>query len=213
MPNLRKNKKKKIILGLTGSFGSGKTTVAQCFKSLGACVLDADRVAHQYLLRGTPTYRRIVRLFGKRILGCQGRIDRAELGRIVFNDEDLLLKLNAIVHPAVKESMRRAIGACRARVVVLDVPLLIEARLQAMADRVAVVTAPRQAQIERIQKKRGLSKKEILARIRSQLPLREKVRAADFIIDNSASKKETKRQVKEIWKKLEEMWKSLTSEN
>ena len=188
------------IIGLTGSIGTGKTFVASVFRSLGAEVLDADRIAHGVIRRPTVVYRKIVRIFGPGILDSRKNIDRKKLGRIVFGDKKKLSKLNRIVHPEViRVIKKRTAGAGKGRVVVIDAPLLVEARLDRMVDALVVVTSSRKAQIDRCRKKSGLAESEVLKRIASQIPLKEKVRRADFIIDNNGTKTKTRKLVRSVW--------------
>ncbi|MBI4707056.1 MAG: dephospho-CoA kinase [Candidatus Omnitrophica bacterium] len=198
-------KQNKIILGLTGGLGSGKTTVARIFKSLGAQVIDADKLAHACLKKGSNVYQKIISVFGTRILLSNSNIDRKKLGSIVFNNCKMLRKLNSIIHPEVIRMMTDDISSSRARVVVLDVPLLIEAGLEKIADKIVVVNASRANQVERVFRKSKIKREEILKRIRCQMPLSKKAKLADFVIDNNGGLKETRRQVKQIWRR---MWKS-----
>ena len=198
-------RKKKIVLGLTGSFGTGKSSVASIFRSAGAEVIDADRIAHECLESATPSYKKIVRIFGKNILLKDGKINRPELGRMVFNNKNLLKKLNSIVHPFVVSEIKKQIKLSKEGLIVLDAPLLIEAGLKGVVDKLIVVKATQEEQIQRLLERSSLSKFEILKRIKAQIPLREKARLADFVIDNSGSISETKKQVERIRRKL---WKN-----
>lgn len=197
--------KQKFVIGVTGSFGSGKTTVARILKSYQTRIIDADKLAHSLLNPGTDTYRRIIASFGKGILKDNKRIDRRKLAGIIFDDKRLLKRLNRIVHPAVIRIIKGRIRGSRAKVIILDAPLLIEAGLRGMVDKLIVVRTSRDKQIKRIQKKTSLRKSDILKRIGYQIPLREKARLADFIIDNSGTLTETRKQVKEIRRVL---WKN-----
>lgn len=197
----QKPDRKKIVLGLTGSFGSGKTTVAGILRSCGAKIIDADRIAHRCIAPGTKTYKRICKVFGKNILKKDRSIDRVKLGGIVFGDKDLLKKLNKIIHPEVIRVIRNKIKKTKSKIIVLDAPLLLEADLRSAIDKLIVVNIKRAKQLERIQKEFSFSRQEILGRIRCQLPLALKVRLADFVIDNSGTIGETEQQVKEVWKK------------
>lgn len=199
----QKGSKKKFILGLTGTFGSGKSTCAGFFRGLGALVLDADKIAHKCIRLNKPAYKKIIRLFGGEILKKNGSIDRKKLARIVFNDTRLLARLNNIVHPEVIRDIKSEINSSKAKVIVLDVPLLIESGLTRIADKLAVVKIPRKTQIERIQNKTSLGRSDILSRIRCQLPQSAKIGLADFIIDNAGSRVRTKKQVIKIWKTLQ----------
>lgn len=198
----QKQHKKKTVLGLTGSFGSGKSTVAKIFKSYGAKVIDADLLAHECISPGKPAYKKIVKLFGRDIL-CKNRIlDRAKLGQLVFNDLGSLKKLNNIVHPEVIRQMKNQIKSAKQNLVVLDVPLLIEAGLENMVDKIIVVKITRAQQLKRIQNKTLLSEADILKRIKAQMSLSAKERLADFVIDNSGTIEETKKQAENVWRSL-----------
>ena len=191
-----------MLLGVTGSFGSGKTFVASLLRKAGAGVIDADNIAHKVILPSGAAYKRVVAIFGKGIIGRTKRIDRGKLGSIVFRDKAQLFKLVSILHPEVRKAIKSKIASYRKRIVVVDAPLLLEAGLKQAVDKVIVVTITRQEQLERLRQKTQLSTKEMLARIRGQMPLSLKVREADFIIDNSGTKEETKRQVKKVWEVL-----------
>ena len=189
------------VIGLTGSFGTGKTFVASIFKDLGAKVIDADRIAHKVIRKGTPAYVRIVKSFGKKILNKEGEIKRSELGHIVFSNKALLRRLSDIVHPYVIKEIKRSIrSAGKTDVVVVDAPLLLEARLNGLVDKLVVVKCQKRRQIERCQEKFRLQKEEILKRIASQIPIKKKTEIADLVIENSRTKSQTKEQVLKAWK-------------
>ncbi len=190
--------KRKIILGLTGSFCSGKTTVARIFRSFGAKIIDADKIAHRLIKPQTKIYKKIINTFGQGILKKSRAVDRKKLAEIVFSNKHLLKKINKIIHPEVIRVIKEKIRNSCERIIVLDAPLLIEAGLEKIVDKVIVVTITRGKQIERISKKTGLSRPEILKRIAAQIPLHIKVRLADFVIDNSATFEKTNKQVKQI---------------
>lgn len=194
--------KKKLIIGLTGSFGTGKTLVGRTFKSLGACVIDADKIARDCLKLNTKINRKIIKIFGKGLLNRDKSINRKKLADIVFNNRKLLKELNNLVHPQVIRLMKKAIKACKKNVVILDAPLLVETNLINMVDKLIVVKSSRRNQIERIKKKLGLEKSDILKRIKSQISLSDKVRLADFVIDNTGQVCATKKQVREIWRRF-----------
>ena len=194
--------KKKIVIGLTGSFGSGKSTVAGIFASLGAQVIDADRIARASINPAGGIYRKIVSSFGGGILKENGAVDRKKLAEIVFKDKDALKKLNSIIHPSVIRNIKNQIKKSNSGIVVLDAPLLFEAGLRRLVDKIVVVKIGREKQIRRLQKKTSLGRIDILKRIRAQMPLRQKIRMADFIIDNNVTKGATRKQVKEIFKKI-----------
>lgn len=200
MPRQKRNKK--IILGVTGSFGSGKTTVSVFFKTFGAKVIDADKLAHESILPKGRCYKKIIVSFGKGILRSDGTIDRPKLGSIVFGNKKLLKELSNIIHPEVIKKMENIIKKSKTKIIVLDIPLLIESGLEKLVDKLIVVKINRREQLKRIRNKTALSRKDILKRIDSQIPLRVKTRLADFIIDNSATVEETKKQTRKIMKQL-----------
>ena len=174
-------------------------------QALGAEVIDADRIAHELVLAGKPAYKEITRLFGKKILKKDGEIDRKALGRRVFCDERLLKKLDQCLHPRIIGRIKKGIRNARAKIVVLDAPLLLEAGLGKIADKLVVVTASRAKQVRRAKIKMGLEENEITGRITAQIPLEEKAAMADFIIDNDGTLNKTRRQVTQIWRLL---WKN-----
>lgn len=199
-----------MIVGLTGSFGSGKSTVAKILKSCGARIIDADAISHRVIRRGSLVYEKILKIFGSSILGKNGQIDRRKLAKIVFNDKPLLLRLNRAVQPPVVKIIRQELTAKKG-ILVLDAPLLIEAGLLRVVDKLIVVKINKKTQIARLMSHKKISRSDIIKRINAQMDLGKKVRLADFIIDNNGNIAYTKKQAKLIWKKLrleEEQWKS-----
>ena len=194
--------KKKIVVGVTGMFGSGKTTVSRVFRSLGAEVIDADRIAHRCVSSDRQTHKRIVRVFGEKILDRHGRISRKKLAGIAFHDRASLGRLNRILHPSIIRIIKKRIKRTSAKIVVLDAPLLLEAGLKTIVDKLAIVTITRARQLKRLAKRDSLTKENVFRRVKFQIPQSQKVRFADFIIDNSGSLKETRRQVTEVWRRL-----------
>lgn len=198
---------KKIVIGVTGSFGSGKSTVAGMFLSKGAKVIDADTIAHRLLQPGTGTYKEIRRQFGDRVIAADKQIDRAALARVVFNSKSLLKKLDNIVHPSVIQAIKKEIKNTKDGVIVLDAPLLLEVGLGGVVDALVVVKMRMQKQIARVENKFGMPKEDILKRIKSQIPLSVKLRLADFVIDNNGTLSNTRKQVMLIWRSLWKNWK------
>lgn len=178
-----------LTIGLTGGIASGKSTVTKMIRELGIPVIDADQIARDVVKMGEEAYNQIIQAFGQEILQEDGEIDRAKLGAIVFHNEQERKKLNAIVHPAVRRRMlaeKEAYVQKGAKTVVLDIPLLFESELTHLVDKTIVVYVDDDVQLERLMKRNGFSKEEALARIQAQMPLREKVKKADAVIDNNA---------------------------
>lgn len=196
------------VIGLTGGIGTGKSTVARMFGELGAIVIDSDQIVHELQAPGTPLLAEIAEAFGPGVLRDDGSLDRAALGARVFADPEARARLNALVHPAVgRESLRRleAARASGAALVVVDIPLLFETRLHGTASRanlgselVVVVYAPRELQIERQLARNGYDRAEAERRLDAQLPIEEKRKLADHVIDNSGSLEATRDQVREL---------------
>jgi len=203
MPRPRKDNK--IIIGLTGSFGSGKSTVAGIFAAYGARVIDADKIARAAVRRGSKVYKKIVSSFGSRVLAEGKAIDRRKLAGLVFNDPKQLKRLNAIIHPEVIRIIKAKINSIKKGVLVLDAPLLLEANLKRMLDCLVVVKISRDKQFSRLVKRTSLKRADILKRIKSQISQKMKLRFADFIINNSGSLANTRKQVAQIRRKL---WKN-----
>ncbi len=192
------------VIGVTGSFGSGKSTVAGMFRRRGAPVFDADQEIQALLAgRGAATAARaVVKAFGRGILSS-GFIDRLKLAALVFDDQQQLKVLTDILHPFVR---RRALEFLRRHkaenLLVMDVPLLIESGWNRLVDVVVVVKASRRQQLERLRRRSGMTRTQALKRIRLQMPLREKIKFADYVVDNSGSQSDTHKQVALISKVL-----------
>ncbi len=203
-----------MIIGLTGGIASGKSTVARLFKKKGALVLDADKIkivfnsewfekiAHRVIEPAGKAYQKIVSYFGPAILNRDHRINRHRLANIVFFSPAKLKKLNSFIHPEVIKIIRTEAKKWQEkRVIVIDAPLLIETGLHKEADRVVVVICPVHIQIKRLRKRNRISKREAMMRIRQQMPLRDKVKSADEVIDGELSLKNLRKRVEQIWEK------------
>ncbi|MCY9783000.1 dephospho-CoA kinase [Nocardiopsis sp. EMB25] len=194
-----------LTVGLTGGIGSGKSAVSAELARLGATVIDADAIAREVVEPGTEGLAAVVAEFGEGVLAPDGRLDRARLGEIVFADEERLARLNAIVHPRVGERsaelMERA-RAAGARVVVYDVPLLVENDLGSLYDVVVVVDTPDGTRVERVAADRGMPRDQVWARIRAQADRETRLAAADLVVDNSGTREELAARVAEVWKEL-----------
>ena len=192
------------LIGLTGGAGSGKSTVAAMLRELGAATVDADEATHAVYAPGTEGFDAVVKEFGEEYVR-EGAIDRARLGAFVFTDPDALRRLNEIVHPLVRQWMAEKTAeavANGADVVIQDVPLLFENRLQGLFSATVLVYARPQTQLRRLVEQRGLASDRALAILAAQMPIEEKRRLADYFIDNDGTRDETRRQVKEVWTKV-----------
>lgn len=185
-----------IIAGLTGGIATGKSTVAGFLRQAGAVIIDADRIAREVVRQGLPAWRRIVDTFGREILREDGEIHRERLGGLIFHDAARKEILNRIVHPFVFETMADEMEAVRradpGAVVIQDIPLLFESGMEGELPRIIVVYVPESVQLVRLMRRNHLSEAEAMARIRSQIPIEEKKRRADILIDNSGTLAETR---------------------
>jgi len=190
-----------LVIGLTGGIASGKSTVSSILTGKGMTVVDADVEARLAVEKGEEAFDEIIAYFGTSILQDDGTIDRAKLGSIIFHDEANRLKLNSIVHPAVRKRMNKkkdeAIKSGE-KIVVLDIPLLFESKLTYMVDKTLLVYVDEETQLQRLMKRNQLSEEDAIARIKSQMPLNDKKELADAIINNNGTIEETKVQLDEI---------------
>ncbi|MBF0483719.1 MAG: dephospho-CoA kinase [Candidatus Omnitrophica bacterium] len=194
-----------FVIGITGSLSTGKSTVASMLAHKAKGInLNADQIARRSLSKNGKSFSGVVKLFGKGILSA-GSIDRKKLAKIVFVDPKKLKALEKIVHPVVDQEIRAVLKAANKTnsVIVLDVPLLFEAKLDKVCDLVVVVTAKVNEQIKRSGKNLGLSELEAKNRIAAQMPLMEKIRRADVQIDNNKTLNQLRVQVEKLWKKIQ----------
>ncbi|VAW35155.1 Dephospho-CoA kinase [hydrothermal vent metagenome] len=189
-----------IVAGLTGGVASGKSLVAEKLAQLGAVVIDADLIAREVLRPGEPAFDEVAEYFGKEVLTDNNEVDRKKLGAVIFNDKEKREALNRITHPRIRERMMARLARLRSdhtedserrKVVVLDIPLLIESELEDKVDCVIVVYADEETRLRRLIKRDSLTKEEARARIAAQIPLKEKLKAADYIIDNNGERSKT----------------------
>ncbi len=193
------------VIGLTGGIGSGKSTVVGFLAELGAVIIDADKVGHEAFEPDTELWREVVAAFGSQILAPTGDIDRKKLGEVVFGNPGSLARLNQIMHPRMYDMVKAQIEEYRQQgvgVVVLEAPLLLEAGWTSLVDEVWITAASESTVLRRLQEKVGLSRKQALARIRSQLSSEERIEQADVIIDTDCSLDEVQARVGELWQKL-----------
>jgi len=194
-----------VIVGLTGSVGTGKSTVTNFFKELGAYIIDWDELARQVTHPHSKAWKEIVEYFGKGILNDDLTMNRRRLADIVFVDKEKVTKLNQIVHPEVFREDERITNEIKSldpdAMIIKDIPLLFEVASPVSVDKVVVVSASEQTQLRRLEE-RGMSPDDARNRIKSQLPLEKKIKSADFVINNDGPPEETKRQVEEIYSLL-----------
>lgn len=195
-----------MVVGLTGGAATGKSLVSGELKRLGAAVVDADLIAREVLKKGTPAYRDTVRAFGDVVKLADGSIDRKALGAIVFSSPEKLALLESITHPRIREIIRRRVEELKekggAALIVVDAALLIEKGLYKEMEAVIVVHADMAAQVSRLKKRDGLSDKDAIARISAQAPAEEKLKYADYVIDNSGAPADTLNSVREVYSAL-----------
>jgi len=194
-----------IIVGLTGGVGTGKSTVTNFFRELGAYTIDWDELAREVTRPRLSAWKEIVEYFGKDFLNKDLTINRQKLAEIVFPDKEKVAKLNQIVHPEVFKEDERITNEIKSldpdALIIKDIPLLFELTRPIFLDKVVVVSASEQTQLRRLEEK-GMSREDAQSRIKSQLPLEEKIKSADFVINNDGPLEETKKQVEEIYSSL-----------
>jgi dephospho-CoA kinase len=196
-----------LIIGLTGGIACGKSTVAAMLAERGAFVVDADRIAREVVMPGEPALAEVAAVFGQAVIRDDGTLDRRKLGEIVFADPDKRKRLEAILHPAIRERMWARIRQIKAdepgRIVVADIPLLYETGQEDLYDGVIVVYVPRELQIKRLLARNPeLGEAKARERIDAQMDIERKKEKAEWVIDNSGSPESTERQVEALWREL-----------
>jgi dephospho-CoA kinase len=210
-----------LKIGLTGGIAVGKTVVGEMFVRLGAHLIQADAVSHELMQPGQPVYEEVIRRFGLGILDPDGRINRARLAQAAFGNPATgtlprVKELNEIVHPAVVERENRwmeEIGQKHPDVVaIVEAALILEAGVADRFDRLIVVTCKLEQRIQRFAGRHGISEEaaraEVSRRMAAQIPNEEKIKAADYVIDNSGSFEQTEHQVQKIWAELQKQVRS-----
>jgi dephospho-CoA kinase len=195
-----------LRVGLTGGIATGKSTVGAMFIELGCHLIDSDRITHQLLEPGQPVHAAVVKEFGEGILAANGLIDRHILGDIVFRDSAARRKLNSLVHPAVIQRQQEWLNEMESKdptgIAIVDAALMIEVGTYKNYDKVIVVTCPPETQKARLRSRSGLTDEEIETRIRSQMPIEEKVKFADLVVDTAGPLAATRDQVQRIYGEL-----------
>lgn len=190
-----------MIIGLTGSIASGKSTVSKMLEEKGYPIIDADRVARQVVEPGSETLKKIGDLFGEEVIKPDGTMDREKVGALIFSDPARRKQLNDIIHPAIRGEMLRQRSDYLAqgyRTIIMDIPLLFESKLQHFVDKILVVSVTEENQLTRLMERNGLNDKDAKARISSQLPMSVKEEGADAVIYNNGTVGETARQLERI---------------
>lgn len=192
-----------LRLGLTGGIATGKSTVAAMFVALGAHLVDTDQLARQAVAPGSPGLKTLVQAFGPGILDQEGGLDRRGLRALAFGDPQVLQRLNAIVHPLVGQLVAQELARLEALdpqgVALVDVPLLFETGWQERFAPVILVYAPAAVQVERLMARDGVDRQAAQQALAAQLPIEEKRRLAQFVVDNSGGLDETRTQVGAVW--------------
>jgi len=192
-----------MIIGLTGSIASGKSTVSQLLKDKGYAIIDADIVARLVVEPGSNTLKEITNQFGSEVLHADGTLNREALGTMIFHNPVKRKQLNELMHPAIRNEMIKQRDELKnegLETIIMDIPLLFESRLQHFVEKILVVSVSEEIQLERLIKRNSLSKEEAEIRIKSQLPVSEKEKGADAVIYNNGSIEESKIQLERILK-------------
>ena len=190
------------LVGLTGGIASGKSYVASLLTEFGASTIDADQVAKEVVVPGSPGLAQVVGAFGYEILLSSGELDRSKLGAIVFADPKKRLELEEILHPLIKARTTQLIGEQASEIVVYAVPLLVEANVDYPFDAIITVEAGVENQVSRLMQSRSMAESDARARIEAQTSASDRESRANFVIDSSGTKDQTKRQVELVWQKL-----------
>ena len=191
-----------LAVGLTGGLASGKSTIARTFAALGAVTIDADRVVAHLYRPGQAGHAALVREYGPAIVRADGEIDRVKLADIAFATPAAAQRLNALIHPLVIEEERRMLEAVDDGIVVNEATLLLEAGGRARYDKIVVVDVPPEVQVERAVA-RGMTREDALRRIARQMPREERLRFADYVIDNSGDARSAEAEARRVFEALE----------
>jgi dephospho-CoA kinase len=195
-----------LIVGLTGGIASGKSLVTRVLRDLGAHIIDADKIVHDLLASGQDACREVVGHFGKEIQLPDGSIDRRKLGDIIFNHPEERAWLNQCIHPRVFEAYNHQVRHLSERqpdaIVIMDAALLIETGYHKHMDRLIVVYADQKDQLKRLMERDRFTREQAMARISSQMPLDEKRKYADYVIENTGTREATEQQTREVFAKL-----------
>lgn len=192
----------KFVIGLTGNIATGKSVVRRMLEHLGAYTIDADALTHRAYAKGAPGYQQVIDKFGKWLVNKDGEIDRAKLGSLVFNNPEAMGQLEAIVHPLVRQAAEVLIKRSSQPVIVIEAIKLLEGDLRKVCDTIWVTNASEEIQVERLMRKRGLSKEQALERVRAQSAQSGKVAVANIVLTNKGSYDDLWKQVNAAWNEI-----------
>lgn len=199
-------KRRFLLVGLTGGIGSGKSMVSRMFRDLGCLIIDADLLAREVVEPSEPAYAKIVAEFGKQVLDADGQIDRKKLGAVVFGDAAKRKRLEEFTHPEIRQRQAAILAELITEgfegIAIFDAALLVETGGAKTMDRLVVVYADEATQLKRLRLREDVPEAEALQKIRSQMPLAEKVKQAHYVLDNSGTREETERRVREVHQAL-----------
>jgi len=189
-----------VIIGLTGSIGSGKTYIANCFRSHGAVIINADQIARDAISPHTNGFKKVVGKFGQGILNSDGEIDRSHLAKIVFANPEKKELLESIIHPIVRQREEELIRQYETEydIIILEIPLLFETGAEELCDKVVVVKLDDDIRFKRLQETRSMTVEQIKSRLATQMSQEEKIKRADYVIDNSGTKEQSAAQVADL---------------
>mgnify|MGYP000093473027 CR=1 FL=1 len=195
-----------MIIGLTGGIATGKSESAKHFKKMGAYVIDADAISRKLTAKGMPALGEFVKYFGKGILRSDGALNRRKLAEIIFTDSESKLRVEKILHAYIISRINETVAKKYKKYdIVINAPLLFEVGLDRICDKIVVIWAPYGVQAERLAARDRLNQEQVKKRINSQMPIEEKIKLADYVVDNTGSKSA-------LGKKIKELYALLTSE-
>lgn len=197
-----------MVVGVTGGIATGKSAVVEQFRQLGAAVISADELAREIVRPGEDALARLVERFGPGILLSDGNLDRKALAELIFADPEARRDLNRITHPAIARLSAARIASLQrqgAMLIIYEAPLLFEAGAENRVERIVVVTAPAEVQRQRLMARDGLDERAAQARIEAQMPLADKVRRADFVVDNAGTVDDLAVKVRDLYDRLLEL--------
>jgi len=187
-----------LVIGLTGGIGSGKSTVAEMFESLGVPIIDMDRIARQIVEPGQPALTQIKQAFGEKIVAANGQLNRQQLSKIIFDSVEKRQQLEAILHPLIRQETGRQLAELKSPYCIVVIPLLLESEQRSLVDRVLVVDVPESLQITRTMQRDGISAAQVHKILAAQVGRDSRLNAADDVIDNSAAMEDIRHRVDEL---------------